>query len=298
MSKMLLKASKLPGRGMETAQLPRFHGDVIMAPLSDRGECRMAIDIIDTNIGNVLQYGLCGYKDIKRAGYPEKLGWLKDRFQEGLKIKTLYSDEDGTQGMIEYIPGEYCWRPVEASGYMFIHCIFAGFKSSYKGRGYGSLLVDECLKDARSGGLRGAAVVTRKGPFMAGKELFVKKGFEVIDSAPPDFDLLVKKFDKGAPPPKFKGGMAERLRQYDKGLTIIRADQCPYTVKNVGEISETAEKTYGIRPDIINLQNHQEAQNSPCAFGTFCIIHRGKIVAHHPISRTRFINIMEKELKG
>jgi hypothetical protein len=47
----------------------------------------------------------------------------------------LYSDEDWTQGMIEHIPCEYCWRPVEASGYIFIHCIFVGFKRSYEGKG-------------------------------------------------------------------------------------------------------------------------------------------------------------------
>ena len=258
----------------------------------------MAVEIIDTNTDNILKYGVCGYKDIKKAGYPEKIEWLKDRFPEGMKIKTLYSDNDGTQGMIEYIPGEYCWRPVEASGYMFIHCIFSGFKNIYKGKGYGSLLLDECLKDATMGNLHGVAVVTRKGPFMARKELFVKNGFEVVENAPPDFELLVKKFNKNAPAPKFKGKWEERVSQYGEGLTIIRADQCPYTVKNVKEISETAEKTYGIKPNIISLRNCEEAQNSPCAFGTFCIIHHGKAIAYHPISETRFTNIMNKELKG
>jgi hypothetical protein len=175
--------------------------------------------------------------------------------------------------MIEYIPGEYCWRPVEASGYMFIHCIFSGFKRAYKGKGYGSLLVDECLKDARKENLHGVAVVTRKGPFMADKELFVKKDFEVVDTAPPDFELLVKKFNKTAPTPRFKGDWEERQSQYGKGLTIIRADQCPYTVKNVREICETTEKEYGIKPDIIELKNCADAQNSPCPFGTFCIIY-------------------------
>ena len=257
----------------------------------------MAVEIIDTKADNILEYGVCGYKDIRKAGYPEKIEWLKKRFPEGMKIKTLYSDEDGTQGMIEYIPGEYCWRPVEASGYMFIHCIFCGFKNIYKGKGYGSLLLDECLRDARKGNMYGVAVVTRKGPFMAGKELFVRNGFEVVDKAPPDFELLVNKFHKNAPAPKFKGKWEERLSQYGKGLTIIRADQCPYTVKNVKEISETAEKTYGIKPNIISLKKCEEAQNSPCAFGTFCIIHRGKAIAYHPISKTRFINIMNKELK-
>ncbi|MGB6872853.1 MAG: GNAT family N-acetyltransferase [Dehalococcoidia bacterium] len=252
------------------------------------------VEIIDTNADNILEYGVCGYKNIKREGYPEKIEWLKDRFPEGMKVKTLYSAEDGTQGMLEYIPGEYCWRPVEASGYMFIHCIFVGFKRAYKGKGYGTLLVDECLKDAEKGNMHGVAVVTRKGSFMAGKEIFVKNGFEVVDKASPDFELLVKKLNKKAPPPKFKGDWGERLSQYGKGLTIIRADQCPYSVKNVREISETAEKVYSIKPNIIELKDYQEAQNSPCPFGTFCIVYNGKVVAEAPISNARFKNIMNK----
>jgi GNAT superfamily N-acetyltransferase len=254
------------------------------------------VEIIDTNSDNILEYGVCGYKNIKREGFPEKIEWLKDRFPEGMKIKTLYSTEDGTQGMIEYIPGEYCWRPVEAIGYMFIHCIFVGFKRAYKGKGYGSLLMDECLRDAEKGNMHGVAVVTHKGSFMAGKELFVKNDFEVVDKASPDFELLVKKFNKKAPSPKFKGDWGKRLSQYSQGLTMIRADQCPYTVKNVREISETAEKVYNIKSNIIELKNCQEAQNSPCPFGTFCIVYNGKVVAETPISNTRFKNIMNKIL--
>ncbi len=255
------------------------------------------IKIIDTHADNILEYGVCGYKNIKRPGYPEKIQWLKDRFSEGLKIKTLFSDKDGTQGMIEYIPGKYCWRPVKASGYMFIHCIFLGFKRDYKGKGYGSLLVDECLKETKDENMYGVAVVTRKGSFMAGKELFLKKGFEVVDNAPPDFELLVKKFNKNAPTPRFRGDWEKRCGQYSKGLTIIRAAQCPYTVKNVNEIIETAEKEYGLKPDLIELKNYKEAQNSPCAFGTFCILYNGKVIAEHPISNKRFANIMNKIFK-
>lgn len=255
------------------------------------------IEIIDTNADNILEYGVCGYKNIKRPGYPEKVEWLKKRFQEGLKIKTLYSDKDGTQGTIEYIPGEYCWRPVEAVGYMFIHCIFVGFKRAYKGKGYASLLLDECLKDAKKENMLGVTAVTRKGSFMVGKEFFVKHAFQVIDKAPPDFELLVKQFDKNAPAPKFKGDWERRLHQYGQGLTIIRADQCPYSVKNVKEICETAEKTYGIKAAVIDLKNYREAQNnSPCAFGTFCIAYKGKVIADHPISNTRFMNIMNSIL--
>jgi len=137
-------------------------------------------------------------------------------------------------------------------------------------------------------------VVTRKGSFMAGKELFMKNGFEVVDRAPPDFELLVKRFDTSVPAPRFKGDWGDRLKHYDKGLTIIRAAQCPYTVKNVREIQETAERVFGMKPRIIDLKDHEEAQNSPCPFGTFCIIYNGTVIANHPISKTRFTNIMNK----
>ena len=252
------------------------------------------IDIIDMNNDNALEYGVCSYKNIKRAGFPEKIGWMKKRLEEGLRIKTLHSAIDGTQGMIEYIPGEYCWRPVEANGYMFIHCIFSGFKQSFKNKGYGSMLLDACLKDAKKEKTYGVAVVTRKGSFMADSGIFLKHGFEIVDTASPDFTLLVKNFKKTAPTAKFKSNREERLEKYNKGLTIIRADQCPYSVKNVNEICETAKKEFRIEPNVISLNNCKEAQNSPCPFGTFSVVFNGKIVAWHPISNGRFRNIMNK----
>jgi hypothetical protein len=252
------------------------------------------INVIDTNFDNILKYGVCGYKDIKKAGYPEKINWLNDRYKEGMKIKIIHSENDGTQGMIEYIPGEYCWRPVEAKGYMFIHCIFVGFKRSYKKKGYATILLDECLNDAKKEKMYGVAVVTRKGPFLADKQLFIKNGFHVVDTAPPDFELLVNNFNNDSPTPKFKGNWAERQNQYNEGITIIRADQCPYTVKNVNEISETGKSRFGMKLNIITLKNYKEAQNSPCPFGTFCILYNGKVIAHHPISKTRFVNILNK----
>ncbi len=248
------------------------------------------ISIVDTTLANVSEYGLCGYKNSKKEGFPQKFEWLKKQFPKGLRIKTIHSQQGGTQGMIEYIPGKYCWRPVEAPEYMFIHCIFVGFKKVYKQQGWASLLLRECEKDTKNEKLKGIAVVTRKGSFMAGKELFVKNGFTVADSAKPDFELLVKKFQANAPDPAFK----IKPTKHTEGLTIIRADQCPYSVKNVREIVEAAENEYGIQAHVVNLKSHKDAQKSPCAFGTFCIMYDGQIVAEHPISKGRFVNIMNK----
>jgi len=52
-----------------------------------------------------------------------------------------------------------------------------------------------------------------------------------------------------------------------------------------------------IKTNLVDLKNAIEAQNTPCAFGSFCLINNGKIISHHPISNGRFLNIMKKELK-
>jgi len=254
------------------------------------------VEIIDTNADNISEYGFCGYKNIKQEGYKRKTDWLKQRFSEDMKFKVLYSIKDGAVGFIEYIPGKYSWRPVEASGYMVIHCVFI-LKRDYKGKGYGSLLLEKCLSDAKKENMHGVAVVTSKGTWMAGKELFLKNGFELIDEAPPYFELLVKKFSNDAPLPKFKGEWEKRLESYGRGLTIIRSDQCPYIAKSVKEISETAQEQYGIKAKIVELKNCGEAQRAPCAYGIFSIVYNGEVIADHPISNKRFMNIMDRELR-
>jgi GNAT superfamily N-acetyltransferase len=252
-------------------------------------------EIIDTNADNISNYRICAYKNIKQEGYKRKTDWLKQRFTEGMRFKILHSASEGALGSIEYIPGEYSWRAVEASGYMVIHCIFNEYRK-YRGKGYGTLLVEECLRDAEKENMHGVAVVTRRGTWMAGKELFLRNGFELIDRAPPDFELLVRRF-ADAPLPSFPKNWTDRLSPYSSGLTVICSGQCPYVAKFLNEGIETAQKQYGIEPKIVELKNAEEAQNAPSAFAIFSIVYNGKLVADHPISNTRFKNILNKELK-
>ena len=251
------------------------------------------LQIIDTSADNIHNFWFCGYKSMKQEGYRRKIDWLKQRFGEGMKFKVLHSDSDGAVGFIEYIPGEYAWRAIDAKGYMVIHCI-ANYWRHHRNKGYGTLLVEESIKDARKENLQGVAVVARKGSWMVGKELFLRNGFEVVATAPPDFELLAKKF-ASAPSPAFKGDRDRKLSQYGQGLTIICSDQCPYTAKAINEITATAEEQYHIKPAIIELKSCQEAQDAPSPFAIFGIVYKGKLVADHPISNTRFKNIMNKE---
>jgi GNAT superfamily N-acetyltransferase len=255
------------------------------------------VRIIDTNLSNVGNLGMCSYKNIKTEGLKRKIEWMEGIIPKGLRIKTLYSEEHGNQGMIEYLPSEHSMRPVEADGYMFIHCLFVGFKKEYKGKGHGSMMINECIKDAKSEGMNGVAVVVRNGSFMAKKDVFLKNGFSVVDTTPPDFELLAKKFKKDAPDPKFTGDLENLLGKYKKGLYILHSPQCPALAKSVKEIGEVAQNEFGIKPKIIELKTSEDVKKNPNPYGTCAIIYNGKVVAHHPISKTRFKNIMTKELK-
>jgi L-amino acid N-acyltransferase YncA len=251
------------------------------------------VEIIDTSAANIGDHELCGFRDPKTEGHRRKADWLRQRFAEGLKLKVLQVDGEDA-GMIEYTPGEHTWRPVEAPGYTVIHCLMI-YKKKYKGRGYGKLLVENCVADAKRAKMHGVAVVTSSGTWMASGDIFRRCGFECVDTAPPSFELLANKFRK-VPSPKFSRGWDRTLRKYGSGLTIIRSDQCPCIAKSTADILQVC-KTLGIRPKVVELKNSTQARTAPSAYGIFNIIYDGQVVAEHPISGTRFRNIMRQVSK-
>ncbi len=247
------------------------------------------IKIIDITPSNIADYGVCGYKDVeKHLELRRKIEWYKEYYPKGLRIKGLISQSGGYQGMIEYIPGKYAHRPVNADGYMFIHCVFVGFKKAFKGKGYAAAMLQQCIEEAKANAMNGVAVVTRKGSFMAKRDIFIKNGFDSLDKADPDFELLVLKFNKKTKNPSFKNITGEK---YSEGITIFRSPQCPYSVKNVDAILHTAKKMK-LKAALVEMNDVAAVQNSPCAFGTFCIVNNGRVISHHPISNTRFENII------
>ena len=135
--------------------------------------------IIDPSADNICGCSLCGNKNANNLGYRRKSNWLKERYAEGLRYKVLRSEKFGDIGMIEYALGNDAWRPVEAEGYLVIHCLWVYGK--HKGKGLGSLLLESCLEDAKKSKCRGVAVVTSSDSLMAGSDLFIKAGFVSVD---------------------------------------------------------------------------------------------------------------------
>ncbi len=245
-------------------------------------------EVVDTNADNIGGCGICRYKSGKNEGRRRKLDWLKKRYAEGLRFKVLRSREFGDIGMIEYAPGSHAWRPVEAEGYLVIHCLMVN--SKHKGKGLGALLLDSCLRDAKKSKCRGVAVVTSSDSFMAGSDLFIKAGFVSVENRPP-YELLVKKFKKGAPDPRFIVERERVLKRYKKGLTILAADQCPMVAKCVKDIAE-ASGALGLKTKVVRVRSAKQSRELPTPYGVFSIVYDGKLIAERPISGRRFTNIM------
>ena len=116
----------------------------------------------------------------------------------------------------------------------------------------------------------------------------------VVDTAPPDYQLLVKKLRKSAPTPKFKGNWERRLRKYGDGLTIIYSAQCPHTIKIANDIAETARSDFHLEPRMVESKTHRDAQRAPTPYAVFSVIYNGRLLADHQISRARFLNLMRQ----
>ncbi len=207
---------------------------------SDQNSKMREHEIIDTNAENIDGCSFCGYKDANNLGHRRKTDWLKERYAEGLRFKVLRSRRFGDIGMIEYAPGNHAWRPVEAEGYLVIHCLMVNGK--HKGKGLGTLLLDSCLRDARKSKCRGVAVVTSSDSFMARSDFFIKAGFVSVESSPP-YELLVKKLKKSAPDPRFI---------VQTGATIEEAQEGPYD-PGCGSVPDGSKVREGHYGDVENL---------------------------------------------
>ncbi len=248
------------------------------------------VKIIEVDENNFEQYPPRCFIDVKNEGHIKKVEWMLDRIKEGMKIKILHNEKNKQIGFIEYIPGEYAWRNVDAAGYMFIHCVWIT-PNMNKNKGYASLLINESIEEAWKQKRNGVAVLTSNGSFMADKSVFLKNGFRSVDFFKPSFDLMVHQF-KESPLPKINVPVISSDKY--PGLHIVYSNQCPWVARSITELSGIA-KENGIDVKISEIKTAEESQNAPTIYSVFNLIYNGKILSDHYISGTRFKNILKKE---
>ncbi len=249
------------------------------------------LKIVTVTPENVKEQTLFCVKDITNPGFESKRNWFKKRYEEGLQIKILKDEKDKMIGFIEYVPVEFAWRPINAQNFMFIHCMYVYSKKD-RNRGYGSMLIEECEKEAKYLGMSGVCVMTSKGSWIANKTIFEKNGFTQVDENG-RFELLSTKWEETASDPQiidWKG----KQHNY-QGWHLLYANQCPWHEKSVEALLNVA-MDFGIDLKVKQLNSAKEAQNAPSGYGVFSLLHNGNLLEDHYLSATRFRNIVKKEL--
>ena len=253
----------------------------------------MIMKIIDVSATNAAETGFfCYMSKRKTQGYRLKSGWLEKRFGEGLRIKMLELPE---RGFIEYIPGEYAWRAIEAKGYMAIHCLWIVGKS--KGKGFGQILLEACCEDAKRAGMKGVVMVASDRTWLAGRGVLEKAGFTCVDTAPPSFSLMVKAFGKG-PKPKFSGDWEAKAAEFGKGLTVVRTDQCPY-IEDATNLALACAAKAGVKHRVLTLNSASEIrEKSPSAYGTFGLVFNGRLISYSYLLEKDLLPLLKSGLAG
>jgi GNAT superfamily N-acetyltransferase len=244
------------------------------------------ITLTESDLGNIAL--LCGHSPTYRRGYDAKIGWLQGRLREGMRYMLLQVN-GRRAGMVEYVPGEYAWRGIEAKGYLFIHCFWVIGQN--RGHGYGRLLLQACEEDSRV--TNGLAVMVSKTHWLPTPKLFLKNGFEPADQTLPSFDLLVKRFNPSASLPRFKHSKTKP----PMGLCLYHSPQCPYT-QNIPDIVTGVGEKLKIPVNIIHLESAKAAQESPCAYGTLAYFYNGELLTYRPTGTKKLMEILEPKLVG
>ena len=103
---------------MAFCEFRRYTGVVMASKVAARkGNARL----IDVDAASFETLPCCGIKNPTHPGRQQKGCWLRENAQFGLRAKVLLLPDGQPGGYIEYVPGEFAWRGVDAAGYMFIH---------------------------------------------------------------------------------------------------------------------------------------------------------------------------------
>lgn len=253
------------------------------------------MDIIMLTKQNLKDEHLCCAINNKATttGVLAKKAWLNERIDEGLRFKKLNARG---KVFIEYLPAEMGWLPLNATGYMLINCHWVS--GSYKGKGYGSELLLECEKEAKSLGLKGIVVVTgnKKRPYLSDKSFYLKSGYEVVDCAPPYFELLAKRFDNKAELPRFTHSAKEGLPGEIKGVDIFYTAQCPFTLPYI-ELLKPTIFAADIPIRTHQIKSREEAQSHFCPVTTYSVFVDGKFYTHEILTTKKLDQLIQEMIK-
>ena len=230
----------------------------------------MRTDFVNLTAENLANEHLCCIIRSKKPhqGIEAKRQWLDERLNEGHVFRKLNAR---ATVFIEYAPLETAWVPIIGDNYYYVYCLWVS--GSYKGKGYGKLLMEYCLADAKEKGKSGICMLgAKKQKSWLSDQSFARKfGFEVVDNTNNGYELLALSF--GGTTPKFAQNVKkEEIKS--KELTIYYDMQCPYVYQSIEMIKQYCEMN-DVPVSLIQVDTLQKAKELPCVFNNWCVFYKG-----------------------
>ncbi|MBQ1521658.1 MAG: YoaP domain-containing protein [Erysipelotrichaceae bacterium] len=245
------------------------------------------IRVTEENLEN--EHICCAISGNKDVQVVSKKAWLKGRFDDGLVF--LKSVERG-KCFIEYIPAENAWNPIRAEGYIYIDCLWVS--GSFKGHGYSTDLLNECICDSKEKGKKGLCILSsaKKKPFLADPKFLIHKGFEVCDEADNGIQLWYLPFEKGTEKPQFKE-CARHPHVDEEGYVLYYTSQCPFNARYVPVLEETARQE-NVSFKAIHISSKEDAQNAPTPVTTYALFRDGEYLTNEQMNDRKFLKLIGK----
>ncbi|BDF33275.1 N-acetyltransferase GCN5 [Lachnospiraceae bacterium] len=220
-------------------------------------------------------------------GIDAKRQWLLDRLDEGHVFRKL--DEKATV-FIEYAPLETAWVPIIGDNYYYVYCLWV--TGPHKGKGYGKMLMEYCMADAREKGKSGICMLgAKKQKAWLSDQSFAKRfGFEAVDATEDGYELLALSFDGTVP--EFARNVKKPAIESEE-LTVYYDMQCPYVCQSIERIRQYCEEN-DIPVSLIQVDTLQKAKELPCVFNNWGVFYKGRFQTVNLLDAAGLKRILKK----
>lgn len=121
----------------------------------------------------------------------------------------------------------------------------------------------------------------------------MKYGYEIADTAPPYFELLVKRFNINEKLPSFKSSTKPVKSDNRNGIDIFYTAQCP-SIRTYIELSNTIIIDSNTPIRIHEIKTREEAQNHICPITTYSVFINGQFFTHEILTPKKLESIITK----
>lgn len=220
-------------------------------------------------------------------GIDAKRQWLLDRLDEGHVFRKL--DEKATV-FIEYAPLETAWVPIIGDNYYYVYCLWV--TGPHKGKGYGKMLMEYCMADAREKGKSGICMLgAKKQKAWLSDQSFAKRfRFEAVDATEDGYELLALSFDGTVP--EFARNVKKPAIESEE-LTVYYDMQCPYVCQSIERIRQYCEEN-DVPVSLIQVDTLQKAKELPCVFNNWGVFYKGRFQTVNLLDAAGLKRILKK----